>query len=175
MNWATVKVHEINLLETSDIGMFMKVSMYAPLLILPISFTTAELQDTYNGHPTKFTIKDFKTGYLHHWTNRHFRRILVEVEPNAKLLFTGHDGLNLDFERAKFEFPDPEGVGEFINEISEWAIHGSATDPPTLQIEGKGDVFCMGIPVRNVDFYREQSIEMAIFGKSFLVSNSPRP
>jgi hypothetical protein len=94
---------------------------------------------------------------------------LVEVEPNDKLLFNGHDGLHLDFERAKIEFPDPEGVGEFINEISAWAIHGSATTSPTLQIEGKGDVFCMGIPVRNVDFYREQSIEMAKFGMNILI------
>jgi hypothetical protein len=64
MNWATVKVHEINLLELSATGMFLKLSMYAPLLILPISFTTAELQETYNGSPTKFTIKDFKTKYV---------------------------------------------------------------------------------------------------------------
>lgn len=94
---------------------------------------------------------------------------MVEIEPNTKLLFTGEDGLHLDFKKAKLEFPDPEGLGEFINDITAWTIHGVATDPPTLQIEGKGDVFCMGIPVRNVDFYREQSIEMAKFGMMRLV------
>lgn len=90
---------------------------------------------------------------------------MVEVEPNDKLLFSGYDGLNLDFKRAKLEFPDPEALGEFINDISAWSINSTAfLQPPTLQIEGKGDVFCVGIPVRNVDFYREQSVEIAKFG-----------
>lgn len=88
----------------------------------------------------------------------------MEAEPRDKLLFTGTDGLNLDFKRARFEFPDPAALADFTNEISSWLINGTAKLPPTLQIEGKGDVFCMGIPVRNVNFYREQSIEMAKFG-----------
>lgn len=44
--------------------------------------------------------------------------------------------------------------------MADWYLRGANdTVPFELVVDGRGDVICMGIPVRNIDFHREQSLE----------------
>ena len=124
----------------------MKIHAVASKWQLPISFGTAEMQ------PMTFQFKNKQNG-----------RSLFDLELNDKVYMNGWDPTTLNLERNGLIVRDPDNLADFINSMSRWFLSGnmSTTSAPyDLLIDGKGDVLCLGIPVRNVDFHREQSLDI---------------
>jgi hypothetical protein len=80
----------------------------------------------------------------------------------------GWEGTLLDFKENSLTVRDPENLARFvngmvylaINDKAEWYLKGAnETVPYSLSIAGKGDVVCMGIPVRNINFARKQNLD----------------
>ena len=95
--------------------------------------------------------------------NKQNGRSLFDLELNDKVYMNGWDPTTLNLERNGLIVRDPDNLADFINSMSRWFLSGnmSTTSAPyDLLIDGKGDVLCLGIPVRNVDFHREQSLDI---------------